>query len=256
MTSEVPADWYDGYFEEEWLDEIALNIPEERTRAEVDFVLERLELGPGARVLDVACGHGRHSLELARRGFDVTGVDLSPRSIKLASEAAAREGVGATFAVRDAREPGFDGEFDAAINLFTSALGYFETDAENQRVVDAVARALRPGGVFLVDTINLLSLARGFQELEWEEYESGTLMLERRAFDFHTGRMRADWTFVRTDGGRHTLTHSLRVHAPHELTAMFEAAGLEVTGSWGGWDGGALSFDTPRLILRGVKRAA
>jgi 2-polyprenyl-3-methyl-5-hydroxy-6-metoxy-1,4-benzoquinol methylase len=253
VTGEVPADWFDGYFEEEWLDEIALHIPDERTRAEVDFVLERVELEPDARVLDVACGHGRHSLELARRGFAVTGVDLSPRSIELATAAAAREGLDATFAVRDARELGFDGEFDAAINLFTSALGYFETDAENQRFVDGVARALRPGGAFLVDTINLLALARGFQELEWEEYASGTLMVERREFDFLTGRSRSDWTFVRSDGSRHTLTHSLRVYAPHELIAMFEAAGLGVTGSWGGWDGGALSFDTPRLILRGAK---
>jgi 2-polyprenyl-3-methyl-5-hydroxy-6-metoxy-1,4-benzoquinol methylase len=253
VTGEVPADWFDGYFEEEWLDEIALHIPEGRTRAEVDFVLERLELEPGARVLDAACGHGRHSLELARRGLAVTGVDLSPRSIELATEAAAREGLGATFAVRDARELGFDGEFDAAINLFTSALGYFETDAENQRFVDGVARALRPGGLFLVDTINLLALARGFQERAWDEYASGTLMVERRGFDFRTGRNRSDWTFVRPDGSRHTLTHSLRVYAPHELIAMFEAAGLEVTGSWGSWDGGELSFDTPRLILRGAK---
>src|SRR5262249_57582591 len=129
-------------------------------------------------------GHGGDSLELARRGFAVTGVDLSPRSIELAGEAAAREDLDATFAVRDARELGFDGEFDAAINLFTSALGYFETDAENQRFVDGVAQALRPTGAFLVETINLLALARGFKEQEWEEYASGTLMVERRAFDF------------------------------------------------------------------------
>jgi 2-polyprenyl-3-methyl-5-hydroxy-6-metoxy-1,4-benzoquinol methylase len=252
--SDTPSDWFDGYFEEEWLDEIALHIPEERTRSEIDFVLERLGLEPGARVLDVACGHGRHSLELARRGFDVTGVDLSPRSIALAREAAGREGVDVTFVESDAREISFDAEFDAAVNLFTSALGYFETDAENQRLVDAVARALRPGGSFLADTINLLSLARGFRELDWEEYESGTLMVERRAFDFLSGRSRSDWMFVRPDGSRHTIRHSLRVYAPHELTAMFEAAGLEVVGSWGDWDGAELSFDNWRLILRGEKR--
>src|SRR6185503_17029472 len=103
------------------------------------FVLERLELDPGARVLDVACGHGRHSLELARRGFAVTGVDLSARSIAVAREAAEREGLRATFVERDARDLDFDGEFDAAVNLFTSAIGYFDEEAENQRVVDGVA---------------------------------------------------------------------------------------------------------------------
>jgi 2-polyprenyl-3-methyl-5-hydroxy-6-metoxy-1,4-benzoquinol methylase len=161
-VAEVPSDWYDGFFEEEWLDEIALHVRDERTRKEIDFVLERLELAPGARVLDVGCGHGRHSLELARRGFDVTGVDLSPRSIAFAREAAERDGLSADFLERDAREIDFESEFDAAINLFTSVLGYFDEEAENQRVVDGVARALRTGGSFLVDTINLLSLARGF----------------------------------------------------------------------------------------------
>ena len=252
--SDISSDWFDGYFEEEWLDEIALHIPEERTRAEVDFVLERLELEPGARVLDVACGHGRHSLELARRGFRVTGVDLSPRSIALARDAAASERLDATFVERDARELDFDAEFDAAINLFTSVIGYFDEDAENQRVVDAVAGALQHNGSFLVDTINLLSLARGFQELHWEEFDSGTLMLERREFDFATGRSDAAWTFVRGDGGRKTIRHSLRVYAPHELIAMFDAARLDVVGSWGSFDGDELSFDAWRTILHGVKR--
>lgn len=252
--TDIPSDWYDGYFEEEWLDEIALHIPEERTRKEVDFLLERLELEPGARVLDVACGHGRHSLELARRGFDVTGVDLSTRSIALAREAAEREGLGATFVERDARELDFDGEFDAAINLFTSAIGYFDEEAENQRVVDGVARALRRGGSFLVDTINLLALARGFRELDWDEYEAGTIMVERREFDFESGRSRASWMFVGPDGSRKTLRHSLRIYAPHELFAMFDAAGLDVAGSWGNFDGDELSFEAWRTILRGVKR--
>ena len=252
--SDIPSDWFDGYFEEEWLDEIALHIPAERTRKEIDFVLERLELESDARVLDVACGHGRHSLELARRGFHVTGVDLSPRSIALARDAAASEGLDATFVQRDARELDFDAEFDAAINLFTSVIGYFDEEAENQRVIAAVARALGRGASFLVDTINLLSLARGFQEVHWEEFDSGTLMVERRDFDFERGRSLADWTFVRRDGSRKTIRHSLRVYAPHELIAMFEAADLDVAGSWGNFDGDALSFDMWRLIVRGVKR--
>ena len=254
--TEVPSDWFDGYFEGEWLDEIALNIPEERTLEEIHFVVERLELEPGARVLDVACGHGRHSLELARRGFTVTGVDLSPRSIALAREAAERDGLDTTFDVLDARELDFHAEFDAVINLFTSVIGYFEDQADNQRVVDGAARALREGGSFLVETINLLALARGFRELDWVEYESGTLMVERREFDVRRARNRADWTFVNPDGRRRTLSHSLRVYAPHELIAMFEAAGLEVVGSWGSFEGDELSLEAKRVILRGDRLSA
>jgi SAM-dependent methyltransferase len=250
----VAPDWYDGFFELEWLDEIALRLPDEGTAGQVDFVVEKLELEPGARVLDVACGHGRHSVELARRGFRVTGVDLSPRSIDLARETARKENLDVDFVLSDARELDFESEFDAAINLFTSAIGYFDDELENQRVVDRVARALRPGGSFLVDTINLLSLARGFRALHWEEYESGMVMVERREFDFRRGRNRASWTFIRPDGSRRELRHSLRVYAPHELIAMLEAAGLDVVGSWGSFDGAELSFDAWRLILHGVKR--
>ena len=153
--------WFDGFFEQEWLDEIALKIDDERTRREVDFVVEKLALEPSARVLDVACGHGRHTLELARRGFRVTGVDLSPRSLELAhAKRAEREQLGVEFVQLDARELEFDGEFDAAINLFTSVVGYFDDEADNQRVIDRVARALHRGGSFLIDTINPVARAR------------------------------------------------------------------------------------------------
>ena len=245
--------WFDGFFEQEWLDEIALHLPDEGTQNQVDFVVERLGLEPGARVLDVACGHGRHSLELARRGFRVTGVDLSPRSLELAREAAQRESLDVEFVERDARELDFDAEFDAAINLFTSVMGYFEDDADTQEVVNRVARALVPGGSFLVDTINAFALGRGYQETMWNELESGGVMLHRGSFDLLKGRNEVTWTFIREDGTRSELSHSLRVFTPHELARMFETAGLTVVGSWGGFDGQELGFDTWRLILRGDK---
>lgn len=245
--------WFDGFFEEEWLDEIALHLPDEGTQSQVDFVVERLGLEPGARILDVACGHGRHSLELARRGFRVTGVDLSPRSLELAREAAKDESVDVEFVERDARELDFDAEFDAAINLFTSVIGYFDDDADSQKVLNAVARALVPDGSFLVDTVNAFALGRRYQEVMWDELESGGVMLHRGSFDLLKGRNEVTWTFIREDGSRSELTHSLRIYTPHELARMFDAAGLTVVDSWGGFDGQELGFDTWRLILRGDK---
>jgi 2-polyprenyl-3-methyl-5-hydroxy-6-metoxy-1,4-benzoquinol methylase len=250
----VDPNWFDGFFEHEWLDEIAVHLPEEGTRGQVDFVVEQLGLEPGARVLDVACGHGRHSLELARRGFRVTGVDLSSRSLELARETAAGEGLAVDFVQRDARELGFAAEFDAAINLFTSVIGYFEDDAESQDVLNGVARALVPGGSFLIDTINAYALSRRFEETMWNDLESGGVMLHRGSFDLLRGRNEVVWTFIREDGSRSELRHSLRVYTPHELARMLETAGLSVAGSWGGFDGTDLGFDTWRLILRGDKR--
>jgi D-alanine-D-alanine ligase len=250
VSAGAPSDWYEGFFEREYLDELAPRFAAERTSREIDFVVEKLDLESGAAVLDVGCGHGRHTLELARRGFRVTGVDLSPRSLELAREAAAAAGVEADFVQLDARDLAFDGEFDAAVNLFTAVLGYFEDEDDDRRVLDRVARALRPGGRLLVDTINLLGLVRGFREVEWEQLESGTVFLERRAFDAVRGRTSAVWTFVHGDGRRTEVSHSLRVYSPRELIRMLGDAGLEVAGMWGAWDGSELSLDSWRLIVR------
>jgi 2-polyprenyl-3-methyl-5-hydroxy-6-metoxy-1,4-benzoquinol methylase len=247
-TMDVPADWYDGFFENDWLIHVALAIPDERTQQQVDFVVERLELEPGARILDLACGHGRISLELARRGYDVTGLDLSPRSLELAREAAQREELDVDWVQADMREIPEGSEFDAIVNVFT-AFGYFDEEDENQRVLDGVAQALRPGGRFLIDTINLLGLVRGYRERGWDETADGVVHLQEHRYDVLRGRNDVTWTFVKPDGTRSELLHSVRLYTPHELAAMLERAGLRVEGSWGGFDGSELSFETWRLIL-------
>lgn len=244
---EVAADWYDGFFEGDWLDAIALHADAERTAEQVDFVVEKLALPDGARVLDLACGHGRVTLELARRGYRMTGLDLSPRSLQLAREAAEREGLAIDWVHADMREIPAGSEFDAVISVFTS-FGYFEQERENQRVLQGVERALAAGGLLLIDVINLLGLARRYQERRWSE-EHGVLFLEEHEFDLLRGRNRSRWTFVKPDGSRSELVHSLRTYAPHELVAMLERVGLEPEGSWGGFDRSQLSLDSSRLIL-------
>jgi len=250
---DVDPRWYDGFFEGDWLDFLAFE-RQERTPKEVDFVVDKLAVEPGARILDLACGHGRHSLELARRGFRVTGVDLSPRSLDLAREAAAAESLDVDFVRADMREIDFDAEFDATINLFT-AFGYFESDEEDREVVRRIARGLRPGGAFLVDTINALGLARRYQPKRWEEAAEGVVMLDDHDWDLLAGRNRARWTFIRPDGTRSELRHVVRTYAPWELAALIASAGLEVEEGWGDFEGGPLSYESWRLILLARKHA-
>jgi SAM-dependent methyltransferase len=113
------------------------------TAQEVDHVVAALHLKQGERVLDVGCGPGRHSHELARRGLVVYGVDISARFIDLARENAP---AGATFERLDARNLPFDGEFDAAICLCQGAFGLMTVDGDDDSVIAGIARALRPGG--------------------------------------------------------------------------------------------------------------
>jgi len=247
MTAVDPR-WYTSFFDDEWLQSIALHIPPERTAREVDFLVEALRLEPGARILDLACGHGRHSLELARRGYRVTGLDLSEPSLAIAREAAEREGLQVEFLHGDMREIPFVAEFDAVINMFT-AFGYLESEAEDQRVLDGVARALKPGGAFLMDTINALWLFRHFRPFEWQELKGGTLLLEKRAYDPLTGRHNATWLLIHPDGRRHQQQGSFRLYTLVELAAMLRRAGLTVEATWGDFEAGEYGLDTRRMIV-------
>ena len=122
------------------------------TPAEVDNLLSLLALRPGAAVLDLCCGPGRHSLELARRGFCVTGVDRTESYVQEARERAARDELGVEFVEDDMRRFCRPDAFDAAIMMYTS-FGYFEDPAENRQVLANVCRSLRDGGVLLIETM-------------------------------------------------------------------------------------------------------
>jgi SAM-dependent methyltransferase len=254
VTTEVDPRWYEGFFDREWLEFRDDHAPAERTQTEVDFLVEALALESGARILDVACGHGRHSLELARRGFRLTGLDLSEPSLELARAAAAEEGLEVEFVHADMREIPFENEFDAAINLFSS-FAYFESDDENQRALNAIARALKQDGAFFMEIVNAVALLRVFRAKGWSELADGTLMLDEREYDFLSGRTIVAWTFVRPDGSRSELRHSLRLYTPAELVSMFGRAGLPAERAWGSWEAAELELTTPgiRLLLLGRK---
>jgi SAM-dependent methyltransferase len=247
-VTDVDPRWYDGFFEREWLDYLSLPSDHEVTLRQVDFLVERLALEPRASVLDVGCGRGRHSVELARRGFRVTGIDLSPRSLELARAAAAEAEVEVEFRRVDMRELDYDSAFDGAFNVFTS-FGYFEEDAENERALHGIARALRPGGRFLIDIINPIALARVYREREWREFDDGSLLTEQRWQDQLTGRGGGTWTFIHRDGTRSVLEHSVRFYAPWELRSMLERAGLEAERAWGSFDGTDLGDGTRTILL-------
>ena len=248
---DVDPNWHEGWFEGDWLDLIALRFPPERAIETVDFLIEHLSLEPGARVLDIGCGHGRHSLELARRGLHVTGIDASPRSLAIARTTAAEEALDVELRELDMRTLDYDGEFDAAISLFTS-FGFFD-EADNQAVLDGAARALRPGGSFVVDVINPPGLFPVYRDHFWETLDDGTLFLQEHDYDHLSGRNRATWTFVRPDGTRSELRHSVRIYTAPELSTMLQAAGLTVGGAWGGWAGEPLDRAARRLIVQATR---
>lgn len=246
MPSADPR-WYETFFEGEWLDYLALRDPE-LTRQQGAFIVEKLGLEPGAHILDLACGRGRIAIELARRGFEVTGLDLSRRSLELAASAAAEAGVELSLVHRDMRELDDVAVFAGVVNVFTS-FGYFEREEDDRRVLANVARALKPAGRFLLDTLNPIAVAAQFVPEQRHEFEDGTVVVEHRRYDDLRGRHDALWTFTHTDGSRCEFRTSLRTYTAAELVRMLAEAGLEVDEAWGGFDGAPLGQGTRTILL-------
>ncbi len=240
-------DWFEDFFDEDYLRFAADRYPPEATAAEAEFLIEALALEPGMRVLDLACGHGRHSVELARHGCAVTGVDLSEPSLALAAVRAAEAGVDLRLEPADMRRIAFDAEFDAVINMFT-AFGYFADEADNRLVMGRVAAALAPGGAFLLETINPVAVFPRFEVRGWHELSDGTVMLEERAYDAARGRFETTWTFT-SGADRRTRRFSHRAYTAPELAAIADGAGLEVERLWGGLDGSDLEMGSRRIVM-------
>lgn len=225
-------------------------IPPERTEAQVAFLQEKLDLSPGLRVLDVACGIGRHSRRLAGLGLEVIGLDYTPAYLRRAVEGL--EATPARFVNGDMRRlPFAAGSFDVALNLFTS-FGYFDSDEQDLQALKEMARVLEPGGVLLLDIQNRDGIARRLQERDWSLIEGGRL-LEQRRWEIKTGRIVSAWTFVRGGEERNYLV-STRVYTYTEIARMLREAGLEIIDVWGDWDGGELALESRRIILKAARR--
>jgi SAM-dependent methyltransferase len=246
------AQWYREFFDDLYLRVYQPLEAPEQVRREVDFIVKALDLPAGAKVLDLCCGQGRHSLELARRGFQVVGVDLSEALLYAARKRAESEGLSVIFLLCDMREIDFSNEFDAVINMFTS-FGYLESEAEDEKVLAKVAQALKSGGKFLLDVVNRDRLVRDFQAREWHAADEGWLVLEERTFDHLSGRMETRWVCVARDGVRYERLSSVRLYTASELRTMLERAGLKVTNLFGDYDGSPYSWDSQRLIVVSCK---
>jgi SAM-dependent methyltransferase len=245
--STADRDWFEDFFDEDYLRFAADRHPPEATAAEAEFLIDALALEPGTRVLDLACGHGRHSVELARHGCAVTGVDLSEPSLALAAARASEAGVDLRLEHADMRRIAFNAEFDAVINMFT-AFGYFADEADNRLGLDRIAAALGPGGAFLLETINPVAVFARFEARGWHELSDGTVMLEERAYDAARGRFETTWTFT-SGPDRRTRRFSHRAYTAPELTMMAAGAGLEVERLWGGLDGSDLEMGSRRIVM-------
>jgi SAM-dependent methyltransferase len=227
----VPADWWQtfftGVFVELWLKAVT----PEQTRAEVDFLTQVLQLPASARVLDVPCGGGRHALELATRGHQVTGVDFAPEFLAVARAGAAERNLSVTWEQCDMRDLPWSGVFDGACCLGNS-FGYMD-DESNAAFLRAVARTLKPGGRFALNTGTAAeSSLPNYKERGW--YEIGDIrFLIRNEHDHVRSRLNSELTIIRgTQVEKRLIFH--RIYTYCELCGLLEDAGF---GEFQGFNG-------------------
>ena len=226
--------WYEALFDDRYLKFYPELFDLDRAASEAAFIDRALALQSNARVLDLGCGFGRHSVPLAAMGYRVSGIDRSAPMLNAARRLAAERNVEVEWVERDMRELTGIGPFDACICLYT-VFGYFD-DATNEAVLKSIHGLLAPSAALLIDVSNPLGLLTRQPSETWREGPFG-IRLERSAYDALRGRVIADRLLITPEGHREQLPQSsVRLYSPSELRRMLEVAGFEVEAAYGALD--------------------
>jgi len=224
LAKEIADDWYRTAFADTadmaWTD---------RTAPEVERAMRMLKPQGGERVLDLACGSGRHS-ELKRQGFEAVGADISPELLEIARRDAEKEGLDVTFVEADLRELDFDAEFDIVLSLNDGAIGYLETEAENLRTFEVISRSLRPGGRHLMQLPNVLYAREHLPQKSWI---SGNAMIELVEHRWNRGDKYMEGAMIPIRFGEvldelKPIEFRQRLYTVEELTGIMSSVGMEV----------------------------
>jgi 2-polyprenyl-3-methyl-5-hydroxy-6-metoxy-1,4-benzoquinol methylase len=203
------------------------------TLGEVDFIEKEINSDKSIRILDIGCGTGRHAIELARRGYNVTGVDLSESMLNKARANAQAAGVKVVFQRADARNLNFNNEFELVLTICEGAFPLMETDEMNFQILQNAARALKSGGKYILTTLNgLFPLYHSTEKFVNDAATSDSVSREN-TFDLMTFRDISKYEFT-DDSGNHKILHcSERYYVPSEITWLLKSLGFDQIGIYG-----------------------
>lgn len=238
-------DWFEVWFDSPYYHMLYKHRDNEEARLFIHHLVEYLQLEKGSKVLDLACGRGRHSVYLHQLGLDVTGLDLSPENILYAGRYAEE---GLRFAVHDMRRV-YPEKFDAVFNLFTS-FGYFEDKQENYTVISAIAEMLNDDGIVVIDYLNPACISSSLQEGSMTE----------NAIDFTWKKERKEdkilkYITVQDQGVHHQYIEKVTILTRQDFERMFSNAGLHIEQIFGDYHlQPYVSEYSERLIVVGRKK--
>ena len=241
-------DWYEKWFGKEYV-LVYQHRNESEAKQQVSFLLNHINISQEAKILDLCCGNGRHSIELKKLGYDVLGVDLSSELLDIARSKASENDLDLKLYRCDMREIPYEDEFDLIVQFFTS-FGYFETDAENQKVLSAISKALKKEGQFMIDYMNPDYVASNLVEKDEKQVSDDIKLIQERWIE--NFRVNKKITMIK-NGETSYYNESVRMYALQEIKAMLDQVGLRLNHTYGDFDGSEYNKDSSRMILVGNK---
>jgi 2-polyprenyl-3-methyl-5-hydroxy-6-metoxy-1,4-benzoquinol methylase len=204
------------------------------TFGECNFIEKEINNNKQFRILDIACGTGRHSIELTKRGYVVTGVDLSEAQIKKAREKAKAENLQIEFRIHDARDLTFREDFDLAIMLCEGAFPLMETDEMNFQILQGAANSLKKKGKLIFTTLNgLFPLFHSVKEFLAHESKDGNAIYDKNSFDLMTFRDHNITSLTDDSGNPIELECNERYYVPSEITWLLKSLGFKTVNIYG-----------------------
>ena len=238
---DIPEYWYTSWFNSPYYHILYKDRDHTEAALFMDKLTEHLQLAKGSKILDLACGKGRHSIYLANLGYDVTGADLSPKSIEAAKQ---YERPGLRFVIHDMCLP-FPEKFDAIFNLFTS-FGYFETPNDNLRAIRAIKESLAPGAIGVIDFLNVKHVAKNLVPQEHKMIDGIRFDIEKSVDDNYIIK-KIDFE---DQGRQYRFQERVAALDLKTFQAYFEIAGVQLLNTYGDYQLNDFDPDSSeRLIL-------
>ena len=247
MEAESKEAWFERWFDSPYYHTLYKHRDENEARYFIENLIHHIKPRPMARMLDLACGRGRHAILLHELGFHVTGVDLSPASIAFAQQYTAN---GLDFAVHDMRNTLCSNVYDYVFNLFTS-FGYFDSDYENLRAIDTMATALKQGGMLVLDYLNAGLIAKQRQTTEEKTIDGLHFNIRRYISEKHIVKEIA----VSGNNGESHFSEQVELLQKEDFERYFSEVGLVLDSCFGDYDLNTYNLDTsPRMIFIARKK--
>ena len=225
--------WYESLFEN-YGKKYDNEVFTQGTLGECDFIEKEAGYNKDIKILDIGCGTGRHAIELTKRGYNVTGVDLSESQLFRARQKAREQKLDIKFLMHDARLLPFNKEFDLAIMLCEGGFPLMETDEMNYQILESAAKALNDSGKFIFTTLNgLFPLFHSVKEFLANESKEGNATYNQNSFDLMTFRDRNITTFTDDDGNEKELDCNERYYVPSEITWLLKSLGFKLINIYG-----------------------